>query len=171
MSEVGRKRNIALHNSVSALERIADYRLVTWTPASNVFWDAPSQSTSVTIVSSEQMRETAMIYEVRDYHYRTDLFDAYKRWAEEAVPVLKSKLDIVGFWVDSGIEPEVSGTDPMNPPLGQANITWIIRWESKVQRDERLPEVIASEEWQGVWAKHPDPDGYRQMLGRFMEEM
>ena len=57
----------------------------------------------------------------------------------------------------------------MNPPLGQANITWIIRWESKAQRDERLPEVIASEEWQAVWAKHPDPNGYRQMLGRFLE--
>lgn len=112
-----------------------------------------------------------MIYEVRDYHYRTDLFDAYNAWAEEAVPVLKSKLDIVGFWVDSGVEPEVNGTDPMNPPLGQANVTWIIRWESKAQRDERLPEVIASEEWQAVWAKHPDPDGYRQMLGRFMEEI
>jgi len=112
-----------------------------------------------------------MIYEVRDYHYRGDLFDAYKAWAEEAVPVLKSKLDIVGFWLDSGMEPEVNGTDPMDPALGQANITWIIRWESKEQRAQRFPEVIASEEWQGVWAKHPDPDGYRQMLGRFMESI
>ncbi len=46
-----------------------------------------------------------MIYEVRDYHYRTDKFDEYKAWAVEAVPVLKSKLDIVGFWIDAGIEP------------------------------------------------------------------
>ena len=112
-----------------------------------------------------------MIYEVRDYHYRTDLFDAYKAWAEEAVPVLKSQLDIVGFWIDSGMEPEVAGTDPMTPALGQANITWIIRWESKAQREQRFPEVIASKAWQEVWAKHPDPNGYRQMLGRFMESL
>lgn len=27
-----------------------------------------------------------MIYEVRDYHYRKDLFEEYKAWAEEPVP-------------------------------------------------------------------------------------
>ena len=112
-----------------------------------------------------------MIYEVRDYHYRADLFDAYKAWAEEAVPVLKSKLDLVGFWIDKGTEPELLGTEPMDPPLGQANVTWIIRWKDKAQRDETFPKVIASDEWQAVWAKHPDPNGYRQMLGRFMESM
>jgi hypothetical protein len=112
-----------------------------------------------------------MIYEVRDYHYRRDLFDAYKAWAEEAVPVLKSQLDLVGFWLDAGVEPEVNGTDPMDPALGQANVTWIIRWESREQRDQRFPEVIASEEWKSVWSKHPDPEGYRQMLGRFMESI
>lgn len=112
-----------------------------------------------------------MIYEVRDYHYRRDLFDAYKAWAQDAVPVLRSKLDLVGFWIDSGAEPEVSGTDPMSPALGQANVTWIIRWESQEQRAKRFPEVIASEEWQAVWARHPDPNGYRQMLGRFMESI
>jgi len=112
-----------------------------------------------------------MIYEVRDYHYRRDLFDAYKVWAEEAVPVLRSKLDLVGFWLDSGMDSEVGGSDPMEPPLGQANVTWIIRWESKAQRDKVWPEVIGSKEWQAVWEKHPDQKGYQQMLGRFMEEM
>ena len=34
-----------------------------------------------------------MIYEIRDYHYRRDLFEDYKKWADEAVPILKDKLD------------------------------------------------------------------------------
>jgi hypothetical protein len=110
-----------------------------------------------------------MIYEVRDYHYRKDLFEAYKAWGEEAVPVLRSKLDLVGFWVDSGEAPEIAGSAPMDPALGQANITWIIRWESKEQRDRVMAEVFSSKEWLDVWAKHPDQDGYEQILGRFME--
>ena len=61
-----------------------------------------------------------MIYEIRDYHYRKDLFDEYKAWAEEAVPVLKEVLDVVGFWIDAGTEPEVRGTDPVDSPIGHA---------------------------------------------------
>ena len=112
-----------------------------------------------------------MLFEIRDYHYRPDLFDAYKAWAEEAVVVLKDKMDVMGFWIDSGQAAEVSGTDPVSSPIGHANVTWIIRWENKTQRDELFPQAIASAEWQAVWAKHPDPNGYQQMLGRFMEEV
>ena len=112
-----------------------------------------------------------MIYEIRDYHYRTDIFEAYRKWAEEAVPVLKEKMDLLGFWIDSGEDAEVRGTDPVASPIGHANVTWIIRWESRAQRDEKFPAAIASAEWQAVWAKHPDPKGYRQMLSRFMEAM
>lgn len=112
-----------------------------------------------------------MIYEIRDYHYRPDIFDDYKAWAEEAVPVLKAKMDVVGFWIDCGEVPDVGGSDPMDPPLGQANVTWIIRWNSKAERDELFPKAIASDEWAAVWAKHPDANGYRQMLARFMETM
>ena len=112
-----------------------------------------------------------MLYEIRDYHYRADLFDAYKQWAQEAVPVLKEKLDVVGFWIDSGSDPEVRGTDQINPPIGQANVTWIIRWESKAARDELLPQALGSDEWQAVWAKHPDAGGYKQLLSRFMEAL
>lgn len=112
-----------------------------------------------------------MLYEVRDYHYRKDLFEEYKTWAERAVPVLKDLLDVVGFWVDSGAEPEVRGTDPMEPPIGQANVTWIIRWESREAREELLPKALGSDAWRKVWAEHPDPGGYQQLLSRFMEAM
>ncbi len=112
-----------------------------------------------------------MIYEVRDYHYRTDIWEEYKAWAEEAVPVLKSLMDVVGFWIDSGETPDVMGTDPIDSPIGHANVTWIIRWNSKAERDELFPQAIASDAWKAVWAKHPDPNGYRQMLSRYMETM
>ena len=112
------------------------------------------------------------MFEIRNYHYDPTKFDAYRQWAEdEAVPFLKANLDIIGFWIDNGLAAEYRGTDPMELKHGAANITWIIRWESKAQRDERFPEVIASDEWQAVWAKHPDPNGYQQMLGRFLEAM
>ena len=111
-----------------------------------------------------------MIYEVRDYHYLPEKFEAYKTWAEEAVPVLKELLDIVGFWVDSGSESELSGSGP-NTPIGYANITWIIRWESREQRDAEFRKRMSSDQWQAVWAKHPDAGGYVQMLSRFMTQM
>jgi hypothetical protein len=112
-----------------------------------------------------------MLYEIRDYHYRPDLFEAYKAWAEEAVPVLRANMDLVGFWIDQGIEPEVRGSNPPDAPIGYANVTWIIRWKDKADRDANFAKALQNEEWQAVWAKHPDQNGYIQMLGRFMEAM
>ena len=86
-----------------------------------------------------------MIIEIRDYHYRRDIFAAYRKWAEEeAVPVLRRHMDVQGFWVDGGIELEISGTNPIDSPIGSANITWIIRWESKEARDAGFAELFAS---------------------------
>lgn len=113
-----------------------------------------------------------MIYEVRDYHYRPDLFEAYKKWAEEAVPVLRKRLDVVGFWVwDGASGAEITGSNPQKSPIGEANVTWIIRWESKAARDAAMKSAFAGDDWQAVWAKHPDPNGYVQMAARFMESM
>ena len=109
--------------------------------------------------------------EIRDYHYRKDLFDEYKAWAERAVPVLKDKLDVVAFWIDSGADPELHGTEPVESPLGHANVTWVLRWDSMEARTEGLPRALGSAEWQAVWAEHPDQGGYQQMLSRFMESM
>ena len=112
-----------------------------------------------------------MIYEIRDYHYLPEKFEVYKAWGEEAVPVLKEILDVVGFYVDSGTEPEVSGSNPERPSIGYANITWIIRWESKAERDAKFGDIMSSPKWKAVWAKHPDANGYVQMLSRFTEAM
>ncbi len=112
-----------------------------------------------------------MIYEIRDYHYRPEIFDAYKAWAEEAVPVLRSKMDVLGFWIDNGTPPEITGTNPFESPIGSANIPWIIRWDSKEAREEGFKAAIESDEWQEVWRRHPDPNGYLQMSARFMDSM
>ena len=63
-----------------------------------------------------------MIYEVRDYHIRPDIYEAYKEWGEEAVPILRELFDVVGFWIEAGeAQPEIDGTHPIGAPIGEAN--------------------------------------------------
>jgi hypothetical protein len=113
-----------------------------------------------------------VIYEIRDYHYRPDLIDAYRRWAHEAVPVLRKHLDVVGFWVDAGVrEPEIRGSNPQSSPIGHANVSWVIRWESLAARDAAMKTVFAGPDWLAVWAKHPDANGYVQLSSRFMDAL
>lgn len=110
--------------------------------------------------------------EIRSYHYDPEKFEAYRQWAlDEAVPFLKANLNIVGFWVDAGIPAEVGGEKPSAMELGSANITWIIRWDSKEARDEGHKAVFGGTGWQDIWSRHPDPDGYLQMEARFADEV
>ena len=110
-----------------------------------------------------------MLYEIRDYHYRPDLIEAYKKWALDATVVLRRNLDVVGFWVDEGEhKPEITGSAPIDSPIGSANVTWIIRWDSQAARDAAMKTVFSAPDWQAVWARHPDPNGYRQISARFM---
>jgi len=110
-----------------------------------------------------------VLYEIRDYHYRPDLIEAYKKWALDATVVLRRNLDVVGFWVDEGEhKPEITGSAPIDSPIGSANVTWIIRWDSQAARDAAMKTVFSAPDWQAVWARHPDPNGYRQISARFM---
>ena len=112
---------------------------------------------------------TDAIIEIRDYTIDPNRFDAYKVWAEDlAVPWLKANLDIIDFWMDCGLEPEVAGTTPAVSPNGQPNVTWIIRWDSRAVREEQFAATMGSPEWQKIWAKHPCADGYLHMNARFM---
>jgi len=109
------------------------------------------------------------IVEIRDYTIDKNWFDAYKKWAvEEAAPWLKANLDVIDFWMDDGIETEVSGSDPQVSPHGQANVCWIIRWPSKAARDEGFAAFASNPEWEEIWAKHPNENSYLHMNARFM---
>jgi len=112
------------------------------------------------------------MFEIRNYHYDPQKFDAYKKWAiEDAAPFLKANLDVVGFWVANGQPAELTGSDPQENKHGSANVTWIIRWDSREARDKGFKEVFQGKGWQAVWAKHPDADGYLQMESKFADEV
>ncbi|MFT4714564.1 MAG: hypothetical protein ACJAVI_001654 [Candidatus Azotimanducaceae bacterium] len=112
------------------------------------------------------------MFEIRNYHYEPTKFDLYKTWAiKEAVPHIKAKFDLVGFWMDNGNKPELKGSDPVPHKHGPANITWIIRWDSMDARNDGHATVFGSEEWKVIWANHPDASGYLQMEVKFAEEV
>lgn len=113
-----------------------------------------------------------MLFEIRNYHYDPAKFAAYRQWAvNEAVPFLRANLDVVGFWLDNGEPPEISGADPMTLKHGSANVTWIIRWESMEARREGHERVFQGEGWRDIWSRHPDARGYLQLEARFAEEV
>jgi len=110
------------------------------------------------------------IVEIRDYTIDPSWFEAYKVWANElAAPWLLANLDVIDFWMDDGIEAEVTGSSPSVSNNGQANVCWIIRWPDKATRDAQFTEIMGSPEWAKIWAQHPNADSYLQMNARFMK--
>ncbi|MGA7227093.1 MAG: hypothetical protein WBZ40_14000 [Acidimicrobiia bacterium] len=109
------------------------------------------------------------LYEFRDYHFRRDLWDEYKRWWEAALPYFSDRFDLLGLWFDSGIPARIGGTDPMDQPHGSANVTWILRWDDIETRDALWSAMWDDPEWLDLWSRHPDEDGYHQMSVRFMD--
>tara|TARA_Y100000815_G_scaffold107604_1_gene96401 strand:- start:572 stop:925 length:354 start_codon:yes stop_codon:yes gene_type:complete len=110
------------------------------------------------------------IVEIRDYTIEADWIDAYKDWADNiAAPWLKNNLDVIDFWIDTGIEPEVGGSSPVVSPNGQPNVCWIIRWSSKEDRDLGFASLKSNEEWQEIWSKHPNENSYLHKNARFMK--
>ena len=111
------------------------------------------------------------IYEVRTYHFDPDRFAEYAAVARgEYQRYLREHLDIAGFWIDAGIPAEVRGAE--QDELGPGNVTWVIRWDSKEERDEVLPQVLGSEEWQAIFAEVPGGGAsYLRIEVRFMESL
>lgn len=111
-----------------------------------------------------------VMYEIHDYHFNPETFDEYKKWViDEVVPFLRANFDLVGFWIDNIESPEVGGASPMELKLGSANATWIARYNSMEERNRHREEVFGSEEWQKIWANHPEENGYLHYETRFME--
>ncbi|NND69706.1 MAG: hypothetical protein HKN19_19100 [Halioglobus sp.] len=122
------------------------------------------QGTGVEISAGKE----SAVYEIRNYHYDPAQLGAYKQWAiNSAIPFFKEHMDVVGFWMGNEHPPKISGTRPMQLELGSANITWIIRWDNMEARTAFHKDVFGGEQWQAIWAKHPDPAGYFQSEARF----
>ena len=63
---------------------------------------------------------------------------------------------------------EVTGVDPHVSKHGQANVHWMIRWDSREAREERWQTWTKDPGWGAIWAKHPNPSAYLQMNVRYM---
>ena len=109
-------------------------------------------------------------FEFREYHFRSESWEDYRMWLNDAMQILRDHFDVVGFWFDVGIPSEISGSTPMELPLGSANVTWILRWDSLEDREAGWEALWRSEAWMEHWTNHPDPGGYLQTSARFLEE-
>jgi hypothetical protein len=50
-----------------------------------------------------------------------------------------------------------------------ANVTWIIRWQSKAERDAKLGEVFGSPEWGEIFSRLPGGlEIYQRIESRFL---
>ncbi len=112
-----------------------------------------------------------MIYEIRNYHFRPDLIEAYKVWARtRAIPYLATQIDVVGFWASTDDPPEVIGA-PMDA-MGSANVTWVIRWRDLAHRKEGLPKALSGPAWEAVFADVPGGGAsYLRLEAKFAEAL
>ncbi|NNE96944.1 MAG: hypothetical protein HKN24_13040 [Acidimicrobiales bacterium] len=106
------------------------------------------------------------ITEIRDYHFAGDL-GAYQTWWQDALPVIGAHMEIIGVWVDSGEPPRISGSSPMELPLGSANVTWMIRWPDMEAREQGWAALGEDPAWIECADRHPGFDDYLHMSVRF----
>ena len=77
-------------------------------------------------------------------------------WAETlAVPYLRGKMEIVSFWVNNEMAPIYGGTLPQDENVGPANVTWVIRWQDRPQREKVWEELGSDPVWQAVFSQVP----------------
>lgn len=111
------------------------------------------------------------MYEIRNYHFKAEHIDAYRHWAPDAVAFIRTRMDVVGFWVGNDEPPEYGGR-LKGEGVTPANITWIIRWESREQRDETWRAFRADPEWRRIIRTVPGgPSSYIRTEARFAEEV
>ena len=112
-----------------------------------------------------------MIFEIRNYHFDPARFDAYKQWGErEALPYLEKQLDLVGFWVSTSDPAEIIGRE--HDDLGTANVTWIIRWRDREQRNDVMSKVFATKEWEDIFSRVPGGmPSYKRIEWRFADAL
>ena len=96
------------------------------------------------------------MFEIRNYHFEPTHFEAYKQWAATlALPYLRGKMEVIGFWVTTDLAPEYGGSLPHDAQGSPANVTWIIRWPDKAQRDRAREALRSDPAWQAILAQVP----------------
>ena len=113
------------------------------------------------------------MFEIRSYYFDPTRFDAYKEWAaSSALPYLRGKLDILGFWVNNEMAPIYGGSLSRAEEMYTANITWIIRWEDRTQRDKAWEELTSGPEWPAIRDRVPGgPANWLRTEVKFATEM
>ena len=109
-----------------------------------------------------------MIYEIRDYHVEPAVLGRYQTWASEhALPYIRMRLDLVGFWICAAAPAQVTGE--ALDAIGPANVTWVIRWQDMDTRNRIMAEVFGpgASEWARIATHHPGREHYRRIAGRF----
>jgi hypothetical protein len=111
-----------------------------------------------------------MIFEIRNYHFEPSLMQQYKQWAvAEALPYIRERVDVVGFWVNTDEPPEVGGK--ALDELGSATVTWIIRWQDMTRRNEVMGKVFRTPEWQEIMKHNPGVEHYHRIEAKFAEQL
>ncbi|MAV61603.1 MAG: hypothetical protein CMQ83_04530 [Gammaproteobacteria bacterium] len=113
-----------------------------------------------------------MIFEIRDYTIENEWFDEYVIWAENHfIPFVKKRIVLIDFWVNTGVEAEIDGSDPIITRNGQPNVTWIAMYNDKNERDEFYKSLKSDKEWNKIWGKHPKQDSYLHENSRFFKSI
>ena len=109
-----------------------------------------------------------MLYEIRNYHFKKELFEDYTKWLGSGpLSYLKKHLDVVGFWISTDIPAEIFGK--RIGELDAANITWIIRWRDIKQREIMIPKVLECQQWEDLFSTVPGgEDSYHRVELKFM---
>ena len=95
------------------------------------------------------------MYEIRNYWIDSAHFDEWIKWfGEKAAPLFRAQWDMVGFWSSNDIPPTYGGAHPEAKGT-PANLTWIIRWDDKEQRDLGWKNLGVLDEWKKVLAQRP----------------
>lgn len=113
------------------------------------------------------------IFEVRTYHFEPTKFDEFKVWAKtQTVPYVKSKMSVVGYWINNEMDPIHGGKLSRDETSSQANVTWIIRWDDRAQREQVWDEIKADPEWKTIFSQVPGGrGGFLRTEYRFATEL
>lgn len=113
------------------------------------------------------------MFEIRNYHFPPANFGEYKAWAESlALPYIRRKLDVVGYWVDNGMAAEYSGSLPKEENAARANITWIARWKDRAERDKVWQDLSSDVAWQEILSQVPGgQESFLRIEAKFATEL